>query len=373
MKAGKANASTPLPAHVKPMLATLTDRPFDDADWTFEVKWDGYRAIALMDHKKVFLQSRNDKSFNEKFYPIFNALVKSDLKAVLDGEIVVINQKGMSDFGALQNWRSETDGELIYYVFDILWKDGKDLKNLPLFERKDILRKLVFSSESIRISEGFDQSGINLFKSVKKMGLEGIIAKNRFSSYQENARPGDWLKIKSQKRQEVVIGGYTLNRGTDKLFSSLLVGVYKEKKLLYTGKIGTGFNRKMQEDLIKQFKPLITGKVPFSFVPDIEKPSRFRPHPPETKAVWIQPKLICEVSFTEMTSDGVMRHPSFAGMRTDKKASEIIWETETPKEKIRKSKSSIAQKPILMAPKNSSAKSLLNPKDETQVKKNQRT
>ncbi len=128
------------------MLATLVDKPFDDPDWVFEVKWDGYRAIAIMNAKSVALQSRNDKSFNEKFYPVYEALVKCNLHAVLDGEIVVINKTGSSDFGALQNWRSEADGELFYYIFDILWLDGYDLKPLSLMERRKILKtlKLIF-------------------------------------------------------------------------------------------------------------------------------------------------------------------------------------------------------------------------------------
>ncbi len=161
------------------MLSTLTNKPFDDPDWIFEVKWDGYRAIAIMNAKSVALQSRNDKSFNEKFYPVYNALLKCNLHAVLDGEIVVIDKTGNSDFGALQNWRSETDGELFYYIFDILWLEGHDLKPLPLMERRKILKTIELPSENFRFSEGFEESGIQLFKSVKKLGLEGIIAKNK--------------------------------------------------------------------------------------------------------------------------------------------------------------------------------------------------
>src|SRR5450432_4039168 len=364
-----ATPKIPIPKRVKPMLATLVDKPFDDPDWVFEVKWDGFRAVAMMNGKSVTLQSRNDKPFNEKFYPVYDALVKWNIQIVLDGEIVVINEKGGSDFGALQNWRSETDGELIYYIFDILWVDGHDLRSLPLGERRNILKTLKIPSDHIRISEGFDESGIHLFESVKKIGLEGIIAKNKLSAYHENDRTRDWLKIKSHKRQEVVIGGYTLNDGSTKLFSSLLVGVYKKDKLIYTGKIGTGFNRKMQADLLKQFKPLITQSAPFDSIPDVNKPSRFRPDPPGAKAVWLKPKLICEVSFAEMTSDGVMRHPSFEGMRSDKKPGTVVLEKELSEEKIRTREKKPVQKNIVMAPKESKLKTLLNPSEETQVKK----
>jgi bifunctional non-homologous end joining protein LigD len=364
-----ASPRSPIPKRVKPMLATLVDKPFDDPDWIFEVKWDGYRAVAIMNGKSVTLQSRNDKSFNEKFYPVYDSLVKWNVHIVLDGEIVVINEKGNSDFGALQNWRSEADGELVFYIFDILWMENHDLRSLPFVERRNILKTQKIPSDNIRISEGFEKSGIRLFESVKKMGLEGIIAKNKLSGYHENERTRDWLKIKSHKRQEVIIGGYTLNNGSTKLFSSLLVGVYKKNKLVYTGKIGTGFNQKMQGDLLKQFKPLITKSAPFDIVPDINKPSRFRPDPPGAKAVWLKPKLICEVSFAEMTSDGVMRHPSFEGMRSDKKPDSVVIEKEISEEKARGREKKPGQKKIIMAPTAGKLKTLLNPSEETQVKK----
>jgi bifunctional non-homologous end joining protein LigD len=365
-------SSTPkiaLPRRVKPMLTTLVDKPFDDKDWLFEVKWDGYRAIAIMDGASVSLQSRNDKSFDEKFYPVHEALVKWELHAVLDGEIVVINENGISDFGALQNWRSESDGELIFYLFDILWLDGHDFRGLTLIERRRILETLPLRSENIRLSEGFVSSGIQLFNSVKKMGLEGIIAKKLDSTYHENDRTREWLKIKTQKRQEVVIGGYTRNEGSSKLFSSLLVGVYNKNGLIYTGKVGTGFNHKTQQEMLKQFKPFIIKTAPFTSVPDINKPSRFRPDPPGAKAVWLKPKLVCEVSFTEMTTDGLMRHPSFEGMRSDKKPAAIVLEKEIPEEKIRAQNKKPRQKNIVMAPNEKTRKTLLNPSEETQVKK----
>jgi len=189
-----------MPKKIRPMLATLVDKPFNDADWIFEVKWDGYRAIALMNHDKISLQSRNDKSFEEKFYPVHTALKSLNRQAVIDGEIVVLDENGISSFGALQNWRSEADGQLIYYIFDILWLNGKDLRKLPLARRREILIKQIRTSDIIRISEGFDEKGIDLFNSVRELGLEGIIAKKKDSPYQEDARSRDWLKIKTQKR-----------------------------------------------------------------------------------------------------------------------------------------------------------------------------
>lgn len=211
--------------HVEPMLATLVDEPFGSDEWLYEIKWDGYRAVAFMDGKNVELKSRNNKSFSEKFYPIQQELEKMNLKAIVDGEVVVLGKKGSADFGSLQNWRSEADGDLVYYVFDILWYDGKDLKDLPLTQRKRVLEHILPKSDSILLSQDFHTSGIEFLEAAKKMGLEGIMAKRKDSLYHTKNRTKDWLKIKSNKRQEVVIGGFTLNDDSSKLFSSLLVGV----------------------------------------------------------------------------------------------------------------------------------------------------
>ncbi|KAA9038764.1 DNA ligase D [Ginsengibacter hankyongi] len=316
------------------MLATLVDKPFDGEGWLYEVKWDGYRAIAYLNNGRAELQSRNDKSFNDKFYPVYNSLTQWKINAVLDGEIIVSNDKGISNFSKLQNWRSEADGELIYYLFDILWLDGKDLTQLPLTERREILKSIEPSVENIRISESFNAGATEFFEVAKKLELEGIIAKKTASKYYPGQRSKEWLKIKTSKRQEVIIGGYTHNEDSSKLFSSLLVGVFDNGKLQYTGKIGTGFSDKLQKEMMKQFKPLIIKESPFTFIPDVNKPSRFRPNPSKATATWLQPKLICEVSYAEMTTDGVMRHPSFEGMREDKSAIEVVREKEKHTEDV---------------------------------------
>ena len=238
------------PKTLSPMLATLGDKPFDGEDWLFEIKWDGYRAVSHINRGKVEIASRNNKSFNEKFYPVYDELKKWDLKAVIDGEIIVANQQGISDFSALQNWRSEADGALMYYVFDLLWYDGKSLQNEPLIKRREILKQILPENNRILFSDDVSGDGISFFESAKNMGLEGIIAKKTQSIYVPGNRTRDWYKIKTELRQEVVIGGYTLNEGSSKLFSSLLVGVYDGKRLVYTGKVGTGFTRKMQKELI---------------------------------------------------------------------------------------------------------------------------
>src|SRR5436190_1375622 len=220
----------PFPLNLRPMLATLVDKSFSSSAWSYEVKWDGYRAVAFIHKGHVELKSRNAKSFNEKFYSVFAALQQSGLNAVIDGEIVVTNAKGLSNFGALQNWRSEADGELIYYVFDVLWLEGKDLTKLPLSERRVVLRSILPPThEIIRLSENFDVPGRTAFETARKLGFEGIMAKRNDSVYLPGERSKVWLKIKANKRQEVVIGGFTNNEGSNKPFSSLLVGVFEGK------------------------------------------------------------------------------------------------------------------------------------------------
>lgn len=360
-----AGRKAPMPKNISPMLATLVDKPFDEDGWSYEVKWDGYRAIAYLKRGEVEVRSRNNKSFNEKFYPVINALKEWKVNAVVDGEIVVLNEKGLSNFSELQEWRSEADGQLFYYLFDIVWLNGQDLTGLPLTERREWLQSIVPTSEILRISENYEASGTEFFEAAKKMELEGIIAKKKDSVYTAGVRTREWLKIKTASRQEVVIGGYTLNEGSNKPFSSLLVGVFEKDKLQYTGKIGTGFSQPQQKELLQRFKPLIRKTSPFAVTPDINKPSRFRPDPPKAKAIWLKPELLCEVSFREMTNDGVMRHPSFEGMREDKDAKEVVKEVATPVEKAVNKKAS----PVRLTPTTSRGRrTLLNPKDQSQAR-----
>jgi bifunctional non-homologous end joining protein LigD len=350
------------------------DESFDDPEWLYEVKWDGYRTIAIIQKGNIQLFSRNNKSFTEKYYPIADELKAWGSDAVIDGEIMVINENGLSDFSVLQNWRSEADGELVMYVFDILWYNGKNLMGLPFVNRLDILREAFPTGrDRIRLSQVYPEHGKDFFEAAEKLGLEGIIAKKADSIYTPDLRSRYWLKIKAQKRQEVLIGGYTLNEGTGKLFSSLLLGVYENGKLRFVGKVGTGFTDKLQKELMKLFKPLIIESSPFQSEPDVNQPSRFRPNPPVAKATWLRPEIICEVSYTEQTKDGVFRHPSFKGLRTDKKAGEVVREKETDTTAILakniKDRGDRLKQPLVKAPKTGTVKTLLNPNEETQVKK----
>lgn len=369
-----------MPKVIKPMLATLVGEPFDNEEWQYEVKWDGYRALAVLNEETVELLSRNNKSFNDRFYPIYKLLQNWKINAVFDGEILVLDKKGISNFGTLQNWRSEADGELVFYVFDILWYEGKSLTGLTLVERQAILNEVLPTDEDrIRISKVFNTNGIDFFDAAGRIGLEGIMAKRKSSTYLVNKRSKDWLKIKVARRQEVIIAGFTRNEDTSKLFSSLILAVWENKELTYVGKVGTGFSDADQQKMMAQFEPYIVKKSPFTVAPDVNKLSRFQHRQLNAKATWMKPELVCEVAFTEVTDDGVFRHPSFQGMRNDKKPKEVIRENaieteqivESTKEKSsgKKTTTKNLDTELVRPPKETVPKTLLNPKEQTQVRK----
>ena len=344
------------------MLATLsgvTDQP----GMVYEFKWDGYRAIMMKNGRTLQLLSRNDKSYNAKFYPVYAALQKWDINAIVDGEIVVIDESGKPAFGALQNWRSEADGQLLYYVFDVMWYQGHNLNRVPLIQRRQLLASLMDDTDPIiRFSESLDANPVNLIDAVRKMGMEGIMAKKADSLYHPGLRTKDWLKMKAAIRHEVVIGGFTQNEGTVKSFSSLLVGVHKKGKLQYMGKVGTGFSTSTQQDILKQMMPLVRKTNPFATPVDVNKPSRFRPGPLKAKVIWLKPALVAEVTYAELTEEGVMRHPSFVGMREDKMASQVKEE----KQIVIKASKKKNIKNTIMADSGITQKTLLNPTDNTQ-------
>ena len=314
------------PGDIKPMKPTLVDTPFDDPGWLFENKWDGYRAIAVINNHDAKLLSRNDVSF-AKYFPVIETLNTWSVNAVIDGEIVVMGEDGKSDFGALQNWKSERDGQLVYYVFDILWYEGGNLMNLPLRQRQIILQQVLAKNANgnIRQSIAVPGKGKALFKNAEKHGYEGIVAKQANSVYTPDQRSKTWLKIKVQRRQEVVIGGFTKTKDTTKPFSALLLGVYENKRLRFVGKVGTGFSMELQMEMIASFAPYISEASPF----DIETPGHISPLHKKTSGetfTWLMPELICEVNFAEITKDGLFRQASFKGMRIDKKAADVALE-----------------------------------------------
>ncbi len=293
------------------MLATLTDEPFDDEEWIYEIKWDGYRALGYLNKGNVEIQSRNNISFTQKFKEVTNALKKWQINAVVDGEVIALNDEGVASFQQLQNFATKgEDSRLEYYVFDILWLDGKDLTALTLLERKHILKNILPATEDvIKFSDHIEEKGKAFFKLATDKGLEGIMAKKSDSTYTKNFRTKSWLKIKNNKKFEAIICGFTEGRKSRKHFGALVLGKYVGDKLIYIGHTGTGFNENNLKEVEKKLAPLVTDKIPF-----VKKPKTNMP------VTWVKPNLVCEIKFSEETDEGILRHPVFMGLREDKKA-----------------------------------------------------
>lgn len=298
---------------VSPMLATLIGEPFDEKGWIFEIKWDGYRALASK-NGAVRLISRGKKSFNSRFPTLVAELEKLKGSFLIDGEIVILDKEGKSNFQMLQNFYKMKIGVPFFYVFDLLMIHGKDVTEFPLLKRKKLLKKLIAGAKHIRYSAHVETEGKSLFKVAEKKGLEGIIAKKGDSTYQFR-RSRDWLKIKTKNRQEVVIVGFTEPKGSRKKFGALLVGVNDRGKLRYVGHVGGGFNQQLLQDIYAELRKEISANCPFEKEPK-----------PNTPVTWVKPKLVCEVEFTEWTNDGKLRHPIFKGMRYDKSAKKVVRE-----------------------------------------------
>jgi bifunctional non-homologous end joining protein LigD len=299
------SATKKIPFRVSPMLATLVDEPFDTPNWIYEEKYDGVRMLAYKEGEKVTLISRNAIDRTARYPAVAAAVGK--LKAetlVLDGEVAVFNKKNVSSFQALQ----QGTGEAVYAVFDCLYRDGQDLRKRPLAERRGELEKLMAGVKMpLLISAKVAENGIKAFQIASKRGYEGIVAKSLASLYVEK-RSSSWLKVKAHQEEEFVIGGYTPPSGARKYFGALLIGVYGGEKLKYAGKVGTGFDEKLLAELYKKFVVLKRAKSPFA--EDVR----------EKGATFVSPKLVAQLSFTEWTSEGKLRHPVFLGLRDDKKA-----------------------------------------------------
>lgn len=323
----KSAPRSALPHRVAPMLAKLVKEPFDDPDWIYEIKWDGFRAIASWDGKKAELYSRNGLDFSKKFQPVYEKLHQLKHKMVLDGEVVAVDDQGHAHFEWLQDLGKSEHGKLVYYVFDLLWYDGRDLTDWSLKARKQMLKQALPKNSIIRYSDEVQGRGIGFFEQAKKSHLEGIMAKKSSSTYHLDKRTGDWLKIKTHLQQEVVVGGFTEPQGARENIGSLLLGVYNGKELEYIGNVGTGFNAKILAQLRTKFKRYERKQSPFG---ETVKSS--------DKIHWLKPELVAEISFAEWTSDGKVRQAVFMGLRPDKPSSRVVRELPVATKALRPTK-----------------------------------
>jgi len=321
-----------LPETLAPQLATLVDGPpRDPEDWLYEVKFDGYRLLARVDGADIKLFTRNGNDWTAKLKGLHGALKKTKLpQGWYDGEIVVLNDKGVPDFGALQNaFDAVKTAEIVYFVFDAPYLDGQDLRALPLTARRDLLLAALAKrpSDSVRFSDVFDAPPESIVTSACQLGLEGIIAKRKDSVYR-SSRSADWIKLKCSHRQEFVIAGWTEPKGSRSGIGALVLGVHDDKgNLVYVGNVGSGFNSKSLQDVREKLDGVAASTSPFA-----EKPAMVsKPH-------WVKPTLVAEVTFGEWTSSGHIRHSVFHGLRTDKDASAIIREKAVSAPKATKAK-----------------------------------
>jgi len=313
----------PMPATIHPMLAEAVERPFDGADWLFEIKWDGYRAVAFVDAGKVRLVSRNQNDLTAR-YPELKDLAKSvrAQNAILDGEVVALDEEGRASFSLMQQRTGFRPGgrraaekagvPVLYYAFDLLYLDGYDWRRVPLEERKARLASLLVAGDAVRYSDHYPEQGKALFEMARQKGLEGILAKKRQSFYEER-RSREWLKIKIRHRQECVIGGFTVPEGSRAHFGSVVLGLYDGKgRLIHIGQAGSGFDQKSLAEVWQLLKKLETKQNPF--FGDVEA---------LRKVSWVKPQLVAEIEFAEWTkgADGgspKLRAPVFLGLRDDK-------------------------------------------------------
>ncbi len=297
-----------------PQLATLTHNIPKGKNWLFEIKYDGYRIISFVENGKVKMLSRNGKDYATKFERIKKSLLKLNLEnCVLDGEVVVFDENGRSDFGLLQNNIKSPSLPFYYVIFDLLALDGNDLRDLPLIERKKKLEQLLVKADNDLVYSSFVVGkGAESFKMAKKNNLEGIIAKKVNAPY-TSKRTEDWLKIKCYLRQEFVIGGYATTEKNEVL-SALLLGYYDNKTLKFVGKVGTGFSDELKKELVNKFSKFKINK------------SEFKEIPKQKNVTWLKPNFVCEVQFAELTNDKVLRQPSFIGLREDKKPKDVKLE-----------------------------------------------
>jgi bifunctional non-homologous end joining protein LigD len=309
------------PEFVAPQLATLVREPPQGDEWFHELKFDGYRMLCHLSRGKARFWSRNGKDWTEKFPNLAQAMKAFPATtAILDGEVVIFDKAGRTSFQKLQQamGRSGT-AAFVFEIFDLIYLEGYSLTQTPLRERKQTLEQLLVSAKAkgqLRYSDHVEGNGPQFFKQACEYGMEGIISKLADSPY-ESTRNRNWLKTKCVKRQEFVIAGYTPSKKGFPGFGSLILGVYDKGKLVYSGRVGTGFSIKQRLELQKKLNRISQASMPFAVVPK---------DPGLRDAHWAKPQLVAEVEFTEWTADGLIRHPSFQGLREDKKPTEVVRE-----------------------------------------------
>jgi bifunctional non-homologous end joining protein LigD len=319
-----------MPRFVQPELATLVEQAPQGDDWLHEIKFDGYRALARIERGKVEMRSRNDKDWTEPYRVLVDELAKLPVEnAMLDGEVVVRLPDGTTSFEELRRvlgsddmkdeHRGTADSRLAYYVFDLLYLNGFDLLDTPIEERRHLLERLFAHGDGggrIRYSEHIPGDGPAVLAEACRMGLEGVVSKRATTRYRPGARGADWVKSKCRHEQEFVIGGYTDPGGTRIGFGALLLGVQSGSGLRYVSKVGTGFDDKLLRSLGERLRGM-----------EVESPQFTQNLPTMRRGIhWVRPELVAEVTFMEWTSTGGIRHPSFAGLREDKSAAEVVAE-----------------------------------------------
>ena len=309
-----------MPDFIAPQLATLEDKPPSGEQWLHELKFDGYRMLCHLDGGSVRFWSRSKKDWTHKF-PRLGKAVKDfpASRVILDGEVVAVDSRGRASFQKLQQAMKTGDAGFVFHIFDLVYIDGFSLTRTPLRLRKELLAKLfesVSETSPLRYSDHVQGNGAQFFKEACQYGIEGIVSKLADSVY-ESTRTHSWVKVKCIKRQEFVIAGYTISEKGFPGFGALILGVYDKGKLHYAGRAGTGFSIQQRLDLRAKLDKLVRASSPFSELPK---------DPGLKRAVWVTPKLVGEVAFTEWTDDGSVRHPSFQGLREDKKATDVVRE-----------------------------------------------
>jgi bifunctional non-homologous end joining protein LigD len=321
----------PAARFIQPMKALLRDSPPAGKDWIYEIKFDGFRALAFAKGNDVHLLSRNEKSFDDKFPEIADSLRALKLDdAILDGEVVALDSKGVSSFQLLQAFEmGQERPPIYYYVFDLLRLKGQDFCQETLVERKSRLEKLLpDQSGLIRYSASLDENPGPLLKQAQKLGLEGLIGKRKESPYEPGQRSGAWIKLKLHSEQEFVIGGFTNPEGTRQHFGALLLGFYQGNQLQFCGKVGTGFDDKLLANLKSRFDGLGSKSCPFVNLPE-KRAGRYGAGVTVSemkRCHWLEPKLVCQVKFSEWTRDDKLRQPVFLGLREDKNSREVVRE-----------------------------------------------